>query len=278
MCIDYAKTGEDDTEESNRTMLIGRDRWTKNTFSHLVTCKGCGDKRIIGKTTKSIDATGNTRMILKGDGEPALVAVQDAIKANRPHDTVLENPPAHDPQSNGEAERAVQEVKAQMRAIKFGLESRIKANIGGNPLVFEWIIPHASDCISRFLVGKDGRTPHSRICNKHLSGKTFEFGEQVLAKPKRGKRETRKQSMKSKWHDGTWAGFGDRSHEHIVVLTSGGPAIKVRTVRPKAESERWRAEEITAIVATPDAQNPKDPQQECPRAERDTRGPGSPGA
>ena len=57
-------------------MLIGRDRWTKNTFSHLVTCKSCGDKRIIGKTTKSIDATGNTRMILKGDGEPALAAVQ----------------------------------------------------------------------------------------------------------------------------------------------------------------------------------------------------------
>ena len=125
-----------------------------------------------------------------------------------------------------------------MRAIKFGLESRIKANIGGNPLVFEWIIPHASDCINRFLVGKDGRTPHYRIFNKHLLGKTFEFGERVLAKPKRGKRETRKQSMKSKWHDGTWAGFDDRSHEHIVVLTGGGSAIEVRTVRPKAESQK----------------------------------------
>ena len=83
--------------------------------------------------------------------------------------------------------------------------------------------------------------------------------------------------MKSKWRDGTWLGFDDRSHEHIVVLTGGVPAIKVRTVRPKAESERWSAEEITAIVATLDAPNPKDPQQERPCAERDTRGLGSPG-
>ncbi len=40
--IDHAKTGEDDTEESNRTMLIGRDRWTKYTFSHLVTSGSSG--------------------------------------------------------------------------------------------------------------------------------------------------------------------------------------------------------------------------------------------
>ena len=52
----------------------------------------------------------------------------------------------------------------------------------------------------------------------------------------------------------------------------GGPAIKVRTVRPKAEGERWSAIAIKDIVATPDMPNPKDDSQKDPRSERNTRG------
>ena len=53
-----------------------------------------------------------------------------------------------------------------------------------------------------------------------------------------------------------------------MVLKEGGPAIKVRTVRPKAEGERWSAIAIKDIVATPDKPNPKDESQEDPRSER----------
>ena len=67
-------------------------------------------------------------------------------------------------------------------------------------------------------------------------------------------------------------GYFDRSNEHIVVLKEGGPAIKVRTVRPKAEGERWSAIAIKDIVATPDMPNPKDDSQKDPRSERNTRG------
>eukprot|EP00974_Lingulodinium_polyedra_P071951 6963391-Lingulodinium_polyedra.AAC.1 len=68
-----------------------------------------GDDRIVGKVIESIKETGNTKMILKTDGEPALAQVQEAIIAQRGHATIPENPPAHDPQSNGLVERAVQE-------------------------------------------------------------------------------------------------------------------------------------------------------------------------
>ena len=72
---------------------------------------------------------GYRKLVLKIDGEPALIAAQEAASRNRAHDTHSENPPAHDSQANGEAERAVAEVKAQMRAVKIGLESRIERRL-----------------------------------------------------------------------------------------------------------------------------------------------------
>ena len=57
--------------------------------------------------------------------------------------------------------------------------------------------------------------------------------------------------MEARFHEATWVGFNGRSNEHIVVLSEGGPAIKVRTVRPRPESERWKAGDIDAIMGTP---------------------------
>ena len=78
--IDYAEVGNGEDREDTRKLLVGRDRWTKTTFCHLVQCKGLGDTRISAKVRKSIDRTGNTDMTLKGDGEPALVQVMEDVK------------------------------------------------------------------------------------------------------------------------------------------------------------------------------------------------------
>ena len=272
VCIDYAVTGENLDMSDERKMLCGRERWTQHTFAHLVSCKGLGDEKIVNKVNRSMRETGFTKMALKGDGEPALVQVQEAVKDKRNHETIVENPPAHDPQANGEAERAVQEVKAQMRCIKLGLEARIKKSVDARQPVMEWIIPHAADCINRFLIGEDGRTPHFRIHAKMFSAKVFEFGEQVLALPKRKRQVQRKTSLASRWHESTWLGFDTRSNEHIVAINKSGVAVKVRTLRPRPESQRWSAEAIENIIATPDAPNPKDPSQRAAKGARETRG------
>ena len=118
--MDYAEMGNDPKEGEARKLLVGRDRQSKFTECHLVECKGTGDERIVKKVLQSIGETGNTKMVLKTDGEPATVQLQEQIITEREHKTIPQNPPAHDPQANGEVERAVQDVKAQLRAVKLG--------------------------------------------------------------------------------------------------------------------------------------------------------------
>ena len=131
--MDYAEIGEEGTEGAARKLLVGKDHDTGHHFSHLVKCKGLGDECIVDKVIESIKETGNTNIRLKTDGEPALVQVQERIAEKRGQATIPEDPPAYDPQSNGEAGRAVQEVKAQLRATKLGLEARLGATIRAEP-------------------------------------------------------------------------------------------------------------------------------------------------
>jgi hypothetical protein len=157
--------------------------------------------------------------------------------------------------------------------MKLGLEARIKKEVVHEPIL-EWMIPQAADVINRFLVGTDGRTARYRVHLENFNAKTFEFGEQVLAKPKRSNKAIRKKgrTLDASFHDATWVGYNTRSSEHIVVLKDGRPAIEVRTVKTKAESERWNAEAIEQVAATPDIPNPKDDAQRDLRSERNARG------
>ena len=41
--------------------------------------KGLGDEKIVGKVIKAIDGMGYRKTVIKTDGEPALVVVQEAI-------------------------------------------------------------------------------------------------------------------------------------------------------------------------------------------------------
>ena len=261
IAMDYAETGDlrekseddakskeedllenkDEADVYKRKLLVGRDKWSSHTFVHLVKCKGTEDPHVVKKVRDSIEELGYRKILLKTDGEPALVQVQEAVIKSRMQEAIPENPPAHDPQSNGVAEAAVREVKAQIRAVKIGLESRIKVKIQPDWPIIEWIIPHSADLINRYQLGNDGKTPHYRIFRKFFNGKSVECGEQVWAKPKRSQEIRLKLSMKSNWIEGTWVGFVRRSNEHLVALPNGGPVLRVRTIKRRPDSMKWTA-------------------------------------
>ena len=114
---------------------------------------------------------------------------------------------------------------------------------------------------------------------RHFNGMEFEMGEQLLAKPVRkanlakfGRDLKRKMSSKSNWIEYTWVGFASCTHGHIVVAPGRGPALRIRTVRARPESERWSLKAVQKIVCIPDNLNPKDPAQTAVQPEGRTKG------
>ena len=78
--LDYKAFGQEKEGDDKTTMIVGRDRDTKMTFCHVCTSKGPGDEWVVGQLVDDIDRPGHTEMIMKTDGEPAIVALMEAIK------------------------------------------------------------------------------------------------------------------------------------------------------------------------------------------------------
>ena len=105
--MDYKTFGQDEKDES-LTSIVVRDKRTTTTAGHICECKGTDDKWIVNKIVQDIDEMGYTDIILKTDGEPAIVQLAMEIKKRRNQPTIPQHPPAYDPAANGVAERAVQ--------------------------------------------------------------------------------------------------------------------------------------------------------------------------
>ena len=124
---------------------------------------------------------------------------------------MCKNQQGYDPQANGVAERAVGEVKAQLRALKIIIVARLQSPVDARWAIIEWMVPLASDLTNKYLIGEDGKTAHYRVHMRHFSGMAFECGEQVMAKPMRecnwakmDRNPKMKLSFKSSWIEGTW--------------------------------------------------------------------------
>ena len=71
----------------------------------------------------------------------------------------------------------------QVRAIKIGLEQKIGAIIEAQSPILEWCLEHAGLLISRYKLGKDGKTPHRRLHGRESKAMAVEFGEQIWQNP-----------------------------------------------------------------------------------------------
>ena len=81
------------------------DEHTGCKMSYRVESKGMQDTWIVKRLVRDFEELGRRDIILKTDGEPAMLALQRAIAQERPGITKPKNPPSYNPASNGACER-----------------------------------------------------------------------------------------------------------------------------------------------------------------------------
>ena len=83
-------------------------------------------------------------------------------------------------QSNGQAEKAIDNVRRNSLTLKSFLEGRISAKVEGDKHIYAWMMRHASFLMNRYAVGTRGATSYEVMNGRRYKAKLVPFGEQVI--------------------------------------------------------------------------------------------------
>ena len=204
-------------------VLVIRDRGSGATSAMAIPAKGF-DEYVMRRIATVIDSYGHDKIMMKSDGERPIVALKEAVKIFRSNadgkETLLEESPKGESQSNGAAERTVQVVEGMIRTWKDAIEAKINATISTTSVMMPYIVQHAGAVITRCKLGQDGMTPYQRLRGKKASSKMVPLGEKVLYMPLKDSRE-RVNKLDPRFKYGIWAGASERTGE-FLIFTSGG--------------------------------------------------------
>ena len=112
--------------EDYAVVLVSKDRGTKVTNAHVVPNKGASFEWVVKQSIRDLEKMGYyNQVVLKSDGEPALVDLMKQIAAARNGKTVIEHSAPGESKSNGFIERGIQMAEEMIRVYKLDLEKRI---------------------------------------------------------------------------------------------------------------------------------------------------------
>ena len=127
--------------------------------------------------------------------------------------------PEGDHQANGLAEVGVREIKAQTMILRSHLEQRLGTRIDEKDPLMSWIPRHPANCVSRYRIMDDGRTPDQRRCGKTWKRPVVEFGESVHFRPVGEKNAMR--GGDQRLLRGVYVGHHERSGAAIFLTPAG---------------------------------------------------------
>ena len=242
--------------------MVMLDHGTEMTYSSVVPKKGVHAYAVV-RCCNDLSLLGHSKLILKSDNEPAILALKEAIQAESSQKIELtgrvkqegeknkcivpEESAAYDSRSNGRIESNIKWVQGQIRTLKSSLESRIGFKLAQEHNCLPWLVRHAGWIKNRLTVKSDGRTAYERWKGKKFTQEIVEFGERVMyLKPGSKGRD----KLESRWGSGIWLGSRDESQESIIGTREG--CIKVRDIRRYGEIQaRWNPEELNEFQGAP---------------------------
>ncbi len=131
--LDYA-TINDDTDKEIK-LIVGKCEATGGLLAHKVLCKGVADEWATKKIIRDLEELGKSGIILKTDGEPAIVALQNRIQSMRMARTVPRTPRRTIPRATAPARRPC----------RMSLRSSARSS---SPWRHDWASPSTTTCRS----------------------------------------------------------------------------------------------------------------------------------
>ena len=118
----FMESGSSETELGMPVLVI-KDRKSGFKASFVVPRKG-RSSHAAKRVSKVLDVLGYRRLVLKSDQEPAILQLKEQVKDERTEEIIMEMSPVEDSRSNGEIEKAIQDVQGQIRTLKSSMEGR----------------------------------------------------------------------------------------------------------------------------------------------------------
>lgn len=144
-------------------------------------------------------------------------------------------------------EVGVRELKRQMRAIRFSLESKLGSSIPNDHAILAWLPSFAAQAINIFRADASGKTPYEREFGRKWNRPALEFGELVYI------REAEERTGKKDWQERlTKARFVGHHSRTNAVLGLAADGLHVGSaVKRLSEDDRWSRDGLEDIGALP---------------------------
>ena len=260
--MDYFFMSKEDEATKKNPMIVMVDEQSGDKYARATGVKGTGHHGeldwLIKDMTEELKAWGHAggtggHIILKSDNEASVVALREAVGRLLGGKVVPESPPRGESQSNGRVEEAGKTTREFVKVLKSLLEEKLGEKIKPDGAIVQWLIRWAAMLPSRFLRGKDGKTPYQRRRGAPCDIPTEIFGEKVWYKELHGKSEHR-DKMKSDWKEGLWLGHSRNSNEVVIGTKSG--VVKAWAIKKKPPSEQWDIDLVNGMMGTPGQPDP----------------------
>ena len=180
-----------DEEAKENPLIVMMDEETGEKYARAVGHKGVGSSGDRDWLIKDMDAElkawGHSRgttghIIMKSDGEAAVVALRSAVAEYHGGRVSPEVPAKGESPSNGRIEEAGKTVREFTRVLKEQIEEKAEMKLECNEAIVMWMVRWAALLVSRFLVGKDGRTDYERRTGRKCRIPVVPFGEKLWYK------------------------------------------------------------------------------------------------
>ena len=125
--------------------------------------------------------------------------VKDLVAERKEGQTLQELSPVQSSESNGQAERGIQEVEAIIPAMLLALEENLRTRVDARERIVAFIPEFAAYLFNRIKKGEDGKFVYERIKGKKPTRYGLESGEKLWFKKKDGQKM---EKLNARWLEG----------------------------------------------------------------------------